>query len=94
MNSSDIFSITDLRKQPSTILERSETRPQFIFKNNKMVGVLVSPQQYDSYTDEDIGVLHEMKYEDLSQQQRERLTEVRNMDESEFTTYTAKSYEN
>lgn len=44
--------------------------------------------------EEETGIisLHEMKYEDLTQSQKDRLAEVRKMGENEFTTYTIESF--
>jgi PHD/YefM family antitoxin component YafN of YafNO toxin-antitoxin module len=49
MNSQDIHSVTDLRSKSKEIIERGNTSPQFIMKNNKMVWVMISPSTYDLY---------------------------------------------
>lgn len=67
MESTDIFSVTDLRKQPTTILERSHKHPQFIFRNNKMVGVIISPSDYDAIFSKAPTVeFHEIRYDEMT----------------------------
>ena len=94
MTSDDIFSVTDLRNKPKLILERSEKRPQFIFKNNKMVGVLISPKEYDMqyWTKEKI-ILHEIGYGNLSANEKKMFSESDLMDRKDFSTYTLENYE-
>lgn len=94
MTSKDIFSVTELRTNPIVILERSQDRPQFIFRNNKMLGVFISPLDYDAHfaAQGNTVVLHEMEYDDLTATQKKEFDRVGQLDSSTFTSYTLEDY--
>ena len=66
MISIDIHSVTELRSKSKEILAWARQRPQFIMKNNKMVGVMISPEEYDlHYWDEVFTDELKEKYEEF-----------------------------
>jgi len=56
MRKDQCISITDLRTRTNKCLEDLKQNPKYIFANNKLVGVLVDPDEYDKQ--EKMGVLY------------------------------------
>lgn len=79
------ISITDLRVKTKDCLAGLKGKPKYIFANNKLVGVLVDPDEYER---EKIGVLYELDEKkespDLIKKVRNSLKEVK---ETELIDY-------
>lgn len=87
MKTTDIHWITDLRKKPGTILEQAATTPQFIFKNNKVVGVIISPEDFDTNYPQ-APSLHEISYDAMNDYEKSMRDESQSLDISEYISYS------
>jgi hypothetical protein len=86
MKTTDVHGITDLRKKPWAIIKEAQSAPQFIFKNNKVIGVLISPDDYDSNFNNH-NTLYEITYDDLPNDAKIMRDESQNYSESDYISY-------
>lgn len=69
------------------IIKEAQKAPQFIFKNNKVVSVMISPEEYDMHYS-DHNTLHEIAYDDMSLEEKKMRDESQLLDKSEYISYT------
>jgi len=74
MRKEQCISITDLRTKTKDCLADLSSNPKYIFANNKLVGVLVDPDEYDKQ--ESLGVLYPL---DLSKESPESTEKLKRM---------------
>lgn len=75
------ISITDLRVKTKDCLEGLKGKPKYIFANNKLVGVLVDPDEYEK---EKVGVLYPVTDKNTH---AKVIKEFESLDESDLIDY-------
>lgn len=76
-----VISVTDLRKKTKECLEGLHENPKFIFMNNKMVGVLLDVDEYETLTKPD---LFEISEEELGAEIRKKASAARKTPKEEL----------